>query len=345
MNTLITSVGRRNYIVEYFRKALSGKSKVVATNSIANSPGMLAADKSYVSPPINSGKYLEFLIHICKTEDIRLLVSLFDQDLLFLSANKATLEQIGVRVVVSAKDVIELCFDKLTYNEFSSSVQLKPIRTLTRLENAIEAVKNGELKFPLILKPRWGTGSIATEIVSSYDELRFTYKRLSRILNESYIAVTSSNMNNMILIQQKLTGVEYGLDVVNNLEGDFVTCFVKRKLGMRSGETDSAITVSSDELFDIGRRIGEKLKHIALLDADIISAQDDEFYLLDMNPRFGGGYPFSHIAGANIPAAIINWANGTKADPKWLKVRPNIMGSKGLCMFHVKAVKEEINKC
>lgn len=341
MNILITSVGRRNYIVEYFRKALSGESKVIAANSIANTPGMLAADKSYVSPPINSGKYLEFLIDICKTEDVRLLVSLFDQDLLFLSANKDTLEQIGVRVVVSAKDVIELCFDKLTYNEFSSSVQLKPIRTLTRLESAIEAVKNGELEFPLILKPRWGTGSIATEIVYSYDDLIFIYKRLSRILSESYIAFTTSHMSNMILIQQKLTGIEYGLDVVNNLKGDFMTCFVKRKLGMRSGETDSAITVNSNELFDIGRKIGEKLKHIALLDVDIIRTEDDECYLLDMNPRFGGGYPFSHIAGANIPAAIINWANGTEANPEWLKIRPNIMGSKGLCMFHVKSFKEE----
>ena len=341
MNVLITSIGRRNYMVEYFREALAGKGKIVAVNSTANTPGMLAADKSYVAPPINSGKYLEFLINVCKNEEIGLLVSLFDQDLLFLSENKDILERIGVLVVVSAGDVIRLCFDKLTYNEFSSSIQLKPIKTMKSLEKAVEAIECGELKFPLILKPRWGTGSIATEVVDDFDELAFMYKRLSRALKKSYISIASSNGSNIILIQQKLVGVEYGLDIVNNFNGDFVTCFAKRKIGMRSGETDSAITVSKNELFEVGRKISDKLRHIGLVDVDIMETKYHEYYILDINPRFGGGYPFSHIAGANIPAAIINWAEGKDVNPEWLMVKTNIMGSKGICMFQTELAKEE----
>jgi hypothetical protein len=47
-----------------------------------------------------------------------------------------------------------------------------------------------------------------------------------------------------------------------------------------------------------------------------------------MNPRFGGGYPFSHIAGANLPAALMAWADSEAADPEWLTIEPNVLISR-----------------
>jgi carbamoyl-phosphate synthase large subunit len=51
------------------------------------------------------------------------------------------------------------------------------------------------------------------------------------------------------------------------------------------------------------------LGHIGNLDCDIFES-DGRYYLLEMNPRFGGGYPFSHVAGANYPDAICTWIEG-----------------------------------
>jgi len=73
--------------------------------------------------------------------------------------------------------------------------------------------------------------------------------------------------------------------------------------------------------------IGRKLGHIGVLDCDAIVTEDN-CYVFDMNPRFGGGYPFSHIAGANLPAVLLAWANGERPDPRWLTVEPNVMASK-----------------
>jgi len=66
-------------------------------------------------------------------------------------------------------------------------------------------------------------------------------------------------------------------------------------------------------LEQFGFRIGEALGHIGNLDCDVFE-KDGQYYLLEMNPRFGGGYPFSHLAGANYPAAIVAWLEGKEYD-------------------------------
>ena len=122
-------------------------------------------------------------------------------------------------------------------------------------------------------------------------------------------------------------GQEFGLDVINDLRDEYVCSFAKHKVSMRSGETDEAATVDMPEIEEIGRLIGTKLRHTGILDADIIRS-GDRLCLLEMNPRFGGGYPFSHLAGANIPAALVAWAEGRTPEPTWLQISPGIRAYK-----------------
>ena len=104
---------------------------------------------------------------------------------------------------------------------------------------------------------------------------------------------------------------EFGLDIFNNLDGKYITTTVKKKLAMRSGETDIAKVVENNALNDIGRKIGEDLKHIGNLDMDILIS-GEKAYIIDMNARFGGGYPFTHSAGVNELEAIIRLCNNEK---------------------------------
>ena len=96
---------------------------------------------------------------------------------------------------------------------------------------------------------------------------------------------------------------------------------------MRAGETDKAITVNSPELREIGHRLGNALRHVANLDCDILE-RGGKFYVLEMNPRFGGGYPFSQEAGVNLPLAILKWLRGDAVSADLLTETPNVAFAK-----------------
>ncbi len=72
-----------------------------------------------------------------------------------------------------------------------------------------------------------------------------------------------------MLIQEKLEGQEFGLDVINDLEGNYRTTIVKQKTAMRSGETDEAMTVENAELVKIGGVLARALGHRGNLDGCI----------------------------------------------------------------------------
>ena len=88
---------------------------------------------------------------------------------------------------------------------------------------------------------------------------------------------------------------------------------------MRAGETDKAITVDLPEVREMGATIGRNLKHIGNLDVDIMQRANGDYCVLELNPRFGGGYPFSYEAGVNLPKAILRWLNGDNVDPEILQ--------------------------
>jgi carbamoyl-phosphate synthase large subunit len=143
-----------------------------------------------------------------------------------------------------------------------------------------------------------------------------------------------------MFIQQFVEGDEYHCDVINDLEGNYVTTFPKIKLGMRAGETDAAMTCDDEELIRIGEKLGRGLKHVGLLDVDLIKSKNGGYHVIDANPRFGGGYPFSHAAGANIPACLVNWAKGKKVRKEWLTIRPGIVSAKGFRIITSKNTPE-----
>ena len=115
--------------------------------------------------------------------------------------------------------------------------------------------------------------------------------------------ISKTDPGNAIIIQEKIDGVEYGLDIFNDLEGKNLSVYVKEKLAMRAGETDKAALRNNQDINNIGKRIGGNLQHISNLDCDIFE-KNGEYFLLEMNPRFGGGYPFSQMSDAKFPAAI-----------------------------------------
>lgn len=334
MNILVTCAGRRNYIVDYFREALAGTGgKVYVANSTADSTALIAADKGFIVPVLIDPGYIDALIRLCHKYDIRAIIPLFDLELPILASACQRLADAGIFALVSSSRVIEICNDKWRTQEFLRTHVIGTPRTFLNPDEAQAAVDNGDISYPLMVKPRWGMGSIALLEADNEMDLCFLYDKVKRIIRETYLATESrQDPEKDVLIQQKVAGEEYGLDVVNDLSGNYVTTFVKKKIAMRSGETDGAITVDHAELRQLGQHIAELLHHVANLDVDVF-VNETGLYVLDINARLGGGYPFSHIAGANVPAAIIAWLQGTACDPAWFKISYGVTAYKGISIM------------
>lgn len=330
MNILITSVGRRSYLVEYFQNALKGSGYVHVSNSY-ETYAFHQADAFTISPEIFSSDYIPFLIRYCKSNSIDAIISLFDIDLPVLAKNRNSFENIGVRLIVSDYNVTKICNDKWLSSVFLKEQQILQPLTYKSLDGVKFAISSGDMNYPLIIKPRWGMGSIGVYRVDEETELDVLYRKTKRDIFDSYLKYESASASDeCVVIQEFISGQEYGIEVLNDLNGVYVTTFAKRKLAMRAGETDEAITIKSERLEEIGRTIGESLKHVGLLDVDCIIDDNDRIYILDMNCRFGGQYPFSHNAGIDVPSQMVYWLDGKSTKSDFVSMKQGVRSCKKL---------------
>lgn len=333
MNILLTSVGRRTYLVEYFKEALkmAGEPGMVHGANSKVCPAFFAADKKVVTPLIYEKNYIPFLLEYCKKWDIRLLVPLFDIDLPVLASARETFEACGVTVVTADAAAVAVCNDKWkTYRVLTKHRIPTPESWLDK-EDVIQAVREGRASYPVMIKPRWGMGSLSVYQADSEDELRILDKKIRREIFDSYLKYEAAQDPANVIIQQKIKGNEFGLDVINDLEGRFRTVVVKKKDAMRAGETDESETMEIPKLARIGEALSGILRHRGNLDVDILE-EDGKYYVLEMNDRFGGGYPFSHAAGIHLPYALVMWVLKKEPEEKYLKARAGIRALKDIRM-------------
>lgn len=335
MNILFTCAGRRTYLLKYFKENMSPEDKIVATDMQLSAPALQAADIKIQVPAVYDPKYIDITLDICKEHKIDAVLCLNDLELPILAENKAKFEALGVKVIVSAPEVIDICFDKYKTAQWVESIGLNAPKTYVTLASAKEALAKGEIAFPLFMKPRWGSGSIGLETIDDMEELDIYYHLLMKKIKKTILATASVGYE-YIMIQEKLTGNEFGLDVMNDLDGNNVAVSVKQKLAMRAGETDKALTVDLPEVREMGAAIGRNLKHIGNLDVDIMQRANGDYCVLELNPRFGGGYPFSYEAGVNMPLAILQWLKGEKVDTTILQPAYGKMFAKNDYLVEIK---------
>lgn len=331
MNILLTSVGRRSYLVNYFKHSLNGKGKVYVSNSDNLSPAFLVADGYVKTPLIYDDNYIDFLLNYCKEKDVSMIVSLFDIDLPILSKNKDKFDKIGVKVIVSDEKVINICNDKWNTYCFLVDNNITTPKSYIDLSLIKKDIANGLINYPVVVKPRWGMGSIGIFIADNEEELEIFYKKTKRAIANSYLKYESKvDLEHCIIMQEMIDGQEYGMDIINDLNGIYQNCIVRKKIAMRSGETDTAQIVNKNIIEDIAKVISKKLGHIANLDVDFFTDNNNKVYVLEMNARFGGGYPFSHLSGVDLPTALVKWVSNGNIDKDLLEPKKEIIGQKDI---------------
>lgn len=330
MNILLTSAGRRSYLVNYFKEALHGQGMIHASNS-AWSPALEVADKAVITPMIYDESYIKFVMDYCLSHDISAVIPLFDIDLPVLSGAKKDFEKKGISLLVSDSEVTHICNDKWETYKFLSNHGFLTPKTFLSLLDCLDSINRRKVSFPLIIKPRWGMGSIGINVAENKRELEVLYKKTKKEITDSYLKYESAAaVNESVVIQAMLFGQEYGLDIINDLTKNYIATLVKRKLAMRSGETDSAVTEYNPILMNVGEKISKHLGHILNLDVDCIYVRENKPYVIEMNCRFGGHYPFSHIAGANLPVAIVKWIAGEVVNSDYFNIEYGVTGYKDM---------------
>lgn len=291
MNILILSAGTRNKIVQYFKNNIEGK--VVATDMSEFAPAVYEADMFYKVPRITDSGYLDVIYNICKKEHINGVLSLIDPELSLLAKNIVNFQKIGVTVIGSSYELCERSLDKMKMYNWLIKNGYNCAKTYDNKESFYADLQDGKISFPVFVKPIRGSASIS----------------VSKVYDKSTIDLLFAN-NDGLLIQQFLDGQEIGVDCyIDLISGEVVSIFTKKKIVMRAGETDKAVSFKDNKLFEIIEDFVKKSGYRGQIDIDVFSV-NGTYYISEVNPRFGGGYPHAYECGVNHMRLINNNLNG-----------------------------------
>lgn len=282
MNFLILAAGTRNKIVQYFRKTFAGLGNIIATDTSTLAPAIYDADKYYIVPPISEDGYIDMILDICKKEKIKGVISLIDPELSLLAANEKRFKEIGVTFIGSSYELCEMALDKMQMYEWLQSHGYNCARSWMDRNKFFEAVENGEVSYPVFVKPYRGSASIS----------------ISKVYDKETIDLLFDHEDDL-MIQEFLNGQEIGADVyIDMISGEVVSIFTKKKLKMRAGETDKAVSFKDKNLFGLIEKFVLEAGYRGQIDIDIFEI-NGEYYISEVNPRFGGGYPHAYECGVD----------------------------------------------
>lgn len=289
MNILILSAGTRNKIVQYFRKALVDQGTVIATDCSDIAPAIYDADKYYIVPRMSDPGYLDVILDICKKENVEGVLSLIDPELSLLAEHEDDFKAVGTTVIGSSYGLCEMALDKFQMYSWLMEHGYKCAKSYMDKKTFYADVVGGKITYPVFVKPVRGSASLA----------------ISKVYDNETVELLFAHEDNL-MIQEFLDGQEIGADVyIDMLTGEVVSIFTKKKLKMRAGETDKAVSFKDEKLFALIERFVGEAGYRGQIDIDIFEV-NGEYVISEVNPRFGGGYPHAYECGCNHMKLIIN---------------------------------------
>ena len=326
INVLIPNIGRRGYLVDYMKDIPCFEGKVFVSDCDRTASGLYGNNDGFFilsKPAADEKKYISELLEVCNKHEITLLSPVIDPEIYILSNYKKAFEEYGITVLVSDRVVLDICYNKLNMNEFLMERGYLVPLTYTDIESFKADLEAKKINFPIICKPVYGSGSENTKMIDNMELLKAYFHK-------------------GLMIQQYLDNFEeYGIDLFNTFEGMPVRCVIKRKISMRSGETDKSYTVKDEKLSLFMVRLASELKHIGNLDCDVL-ADGEKYYIIDLNPRFGGGYPATHASGTNLLELILRMINQEKIVPAFNSYKERVLVMKTISV--VQTIWEDKNE-
>lgn len=295
VNILILSAGTRDKVVQYFVRSLAGIGSVTVTDCSALAPAIYDADRYYIVPRITEPGYIEIIYDICRKEKISGVFSLIDPELSLLAQHEEDFRKLGVTVIGSSYELCERSLDKFQMYNWLREHGYNCARSFVDFDK----FRGSGVKYPVFVKPVRGSASISIAKADDEKTARFLF-----------------DQNEDMMVQEFLDGQEIGADVyIDLISGETVSVFTKKKLRMRAGETDKSVSFKDPELFELIRRFVSESGYRGQIDIDIFDI-NGKYYISEVNPRFGGGYPHAYECGCDHVKLIAENLQGrvNKAD-------------------------------
>ena len=285
-NILITSVGKRVSLVKIFKTELKQKfpsSKIYATElNPSLSPAAYICDECFRLPRVTDSSYIDKLLQICLENNVKLIIPTIDTELEILSQNKSRFEKIGTTIAVSSTDFIQQCRDKR-----------KTIELFDKLSIAYPQPRDKyNPVFPMFAKPYDGSLSANLHVINNSTDLT------PEILNDEKLIFME--------LVDKSEYKEFTVDLYYGKDNHIKSIVPRERISVRAGEINKGITRKSF-LVDF---LKEKLEYIPGVIGCIciqlfVNESTQKVLAIEINPRFGGGYPLSYHSGANYPQYLI----------------------------------------
>lgn len=286
-NILITSAGRRVSLVQAFQdsaKRLMPQTMVYACDLRPElSSACYIADKSFKVGLFTDANYIDSLLELAINENISLIVPTIDTELILLAENKLKFKEKNITVLISELSFVKMCRNKrLTLDFFKAN----------KIDFAPEVDLSDIKEFPFFIRSISGSSSKNIFKIDRESEIQDWMRNKSDFLYQVYIPKTDF--------------FEYTIDAYYNKNG-ILCCSVPRlRVETRTGEISKGITQKNilnqwmrDKLSVLGDVVG-------CLTIQVFVKNDKSKILgIEINPRFGGGYPMSHQAGAKFTDWVI----------------------------------------
>lgn len=293
-NILFCSVGRRATLLRYFRESMNGSGKLIATDLSPVAPGLFFADESFLVPRIDASGYYDKILEICEQSDVKAITTLIDPEIELLAKHREDFVKMGILPLSPAEWTAHLCFDKYKMFRYLCGKGIRTVLTYNSLEGLKEGLGKDEVSFPVFIKPVSGSGSVGIgkvnnweEAVAKFNDGKFTY-----------------------IIQELMTGGDCNADVyVDCISHKPIAIFGKKKIESSMGGANKTISFKDQKLFDFVEEVCAVLELNGPCDMDFF-IKDGEYYLTEINPRFGGAYLHAHRSGVDFIKLIINNIHG-----------------------------------
>jgi len=282
-NILITSAGRRVSLVKNFQKTLkefNKSSKVIAIDCNPTlSSACYEADEFYIAPRVTEPFYREFLLNFCIEKKISIVVPTIDTELSLLAKLKDEFLEHNILIAISSKKVCDTFYLKDSTEQFFTENGFLTPKSIDNLENC---------NYPLFAKLNNSSCSVGAKRVESYTEAKELFD-----LDSNYI------------FQEFIDAREFTVDAFIDKKGKVISIVPRERLEVRAGEVNKALAVK-DEL--IITKIKEFCNTLTKAYGTVtiqVFKRGSEIIFIEVNPRFGGGYPLSYLAGADFAKFLI----------------------------------------
>lgn len=328
---VIGSAGRRLYLIDWFREAFEGlgvDGRVVVTENDPSSAAASYGDVGRRLPRYSDPAYGPALLEMVEELRPSLFISVNDYELMHLHVASDLAEQLrraGVMVPGVDRAWQIGCADKLRMAQLLMGIGVPTPRTVTGDDReGIEALAAETDEF--VVKHRLGSASSGLAVVARSAVAAAVAAAVATAPSSDGSAPTGRD----VVVQARLPGREHGVDIVGDLcvPGEMRAVLARQKMRMRAGETDKAISVDPAPFVATAERIARAAGLTGLIDVDMFLDEGGEPSVIDINPRFGGGYPFVHLAGADVPRFYLARALGLEVEDDWRDYAVGVVSAK-----------------